>query len=402
MAPAAGPDTRTTSLSGTRPSGWAPVSGSGDAPARGIRDDESDPPRVSFAHELQACGRVRVGRHHDVLQPLAETRFDRALVSAIDLDEVGDRSHLADDVRRFREDRPGAVAVLGARGVELLERVQPRQQRRELVLARAKLERACLAIGAGARELRFAVRALDAKIVHRRRPPGTDRPMRRRVRPPRAEPPRRGRDPRSPGRRSARPSALAPRSRAPWRGAAPWRHSPPRTPRCAPLRRLTPAPRSGAAPRRSVVSSAARVRAASSRSTAARAAASRRASSSTRAGSCRASSARTSVSIDAAAAASCSICCRSNAICCWSRPISSSLACAVSRAAVVCPSASISSRRSRSSDASSSATCAAAAVSRSRAVPAPYARPRSRGRASLYFSANCTFSQRRSSSRSRL
>ena len=68
-----------------------------------------------------------MGLDDHVLQQLAEGGFDRALVMAVDLEVVGDRAHVCDlGRRRLGEDQPGAVAVLGARGIELLERFQPR------------------------------------------------------------------------------------------------------------------------------------------------------------------------------------------------------------------------------------------------------------------------------------
>ena len=58
---------------------------------------------------------------HDVLQEIAEAGFDRTLVASVDLEVVGDRSHLVDVAIRFGEDQARAVAVLRARRVELFE-----------------------------------------------------------------------------------------------------------------------------------------------------------------------------------------------------------------------------------------------------------------------------------------
>ena len=63
--------------------------------------------------------------------------------------------------------RPRGVAVPGARGVELFERLQPRVEPGELVLARAHRPRAPFVLDARAGQLRLARRAGDARRLDR-------------------------------------------------------------------------------------------------------------------------------------------------------------------------------------------------------------------------------------------
>ena len=136
--------------------------------AAAVRDHEAHAPGVAIAREPQARRGVRVRGDDDVLQRFAQAGFDRTLVAAVDLEIVGDRSHLSDVLGRLGEDGAGAVAILRASGVELLERGQAREERGEIVLAGAQLGRAAVAIGSRADELRFAGGAIDAQLLHRR------------------------------------------------------------------------------------------------------------------------------------------------------------------------------------------------------------------------------------------
>ncbi len=129
---------------------------------------ESDAAGIALADEPQSGGGMGLRLDDDVLQPFAEAGFDGALVPPIDLEIVGDRSHLADALGRLGENGACSVAVLGAGGIDLLERRQTRDQRRELVLASSQLEPAGVALRPRLRQHGFARRALAAQLIQRR------------------------------------------------------------------------------------------------------------------------------------------------------------------------------------------------------------------------------------------
>ena len=138
-----------------------------DRRRRLVRHEEADAPGVPLLGEAQSCRSLLVGADDNVLEEIAETGFDRALVAAVDLEIVGHRPDLADIAIGLGEDQPGAVAVLGACGVELLERPQPRGDAGDLLLRRAEIPGAALPRRSRRRQLRLAGRPLDAQKIHR-------------------------------------------------------------------------------------------------------------------------------------------------------------------------------------------------------------------------------------------
>ena len=78
---------------------------------------------------------------------------------------------MTDVFRRLGENRPRTVAILSAGRVELFERRQPGEKCRQIVLTRAELGCAAVAIRARADELRLARQAIDVQDVHRRTRP---------------------------------------------------------------------------------------------------------------------------------------------------------------------------------------------------------------------------------------
>src|SRR5262249_57227851 len=99
----------------------------------------------------------------DVLEEIAEAGLDGALVACLDLEVVGDGALLIHRAVGLHEYGSRGIAIPGARGVELFERLQTRLEPRELVLARAHRSRAPLVLDARAGELRLARRARDPR-----------------------------------------------------------------------------------------------------------------------------------------------------------------------------------------------------------------------------------------------
>jgi len=116
------------------------------------RDQEPATAGVGFADDLEARGRVLRTFDHHVLQQIAETRLDRALVAGFDFEVIGDGALLVDLAVGLRQHRTRRVAVTGAGRLELLERFQPCFDARELVLARTDRSRAPLVLDARARQ----------------------------------------------------------------------------------------------------------------------------------------------------------------------------------------------------------------------------------------------------------
>ena len=105
--------------------------------------------------------------HDHVLQQIAEAGVDGTLVFLVDFDVVGDGPEMGDGVARVGEDDARPIAVLGARGVELFEGLQARDDPGELVLARADVLAERLAAAPRDRQLRLAGRAFDVQGLHR-------------------------------------------------------------------------------------------------------------------------------------------------------------------------------------------------------------------------------------------
>ena len=88
----------------------------------GGRHQESAAAGARLAYELEAGTRLMWLFDDHVLEQIAETRLDRALVAGVDVEVVGNRTHLTDRAVRLGEHRTWRVAVPGARGFELFER----------------------------------------------------------------------------------------------------------------------------------------------------------------------------------------------------------------------------------------------------------------------------------------
>ncbi len=129
---------------------------------RGADDEEAAAAGVVLAHEREAARRLVVVGHEHVLQQVAEVRLDGALVSAVDLEAVGQRSELADARRLVGQQEPRGVAVLRAGGFELLERRQPRLHAGQLLLAGAGVLAKLLVLVPGVGQLRLAGLTLGA------------------------------------------------------------------------------------------------------------------------------------------------------------------------------------------------------------------------------------------------
>ena len=127
------------------------------------RDQEAASSCAGFLNHPESRGGVLRTLDDDVLQEIAETRLDRPLVSRFHLEVIGDGAVLVDGAVRLRQDGPRSIAESGARRIELLERFQPRLEAGELVLARANRSRAPVVFDTGARELRFARGASNAR-----------------------------------------------------------------------------------------------------------------------------------------------------------------------------------------------------------------------------------------------
>ena len=96
-----------------------------------------------------------------VLQQIAEARFDRALVPAVDFEIVRNRALLADMAIGLHQHHPRGVAELGAAGGQLFERREPSLERASSCSRDADVARARLMLAAAAGQLGFARRPLD-------------------------------------------------------------------------------------------------------------------------------------------------------------------------------------------------------------------------------------------------
>ena len=73
-------------------------------------------------------------RNDHVLKTLAEAGLDSAFETLVDLEIIRHRPQMT-KVGGFGKQRPGCITVLGARRVELFERLEARDERGEIVLA---------------------------------------------------------------------------------------------------------------------------------------------------------------------------------------------------------------------------------------------------------------------------
>ena len=93
-----------------------------------------------------------------MLHEFAETRRHRGLVVAVHFEGVGNGAEVRDTTLAGGQQQTRAFAVLGARGVEFLERLQSGLQSRHLALARTEVALAPFALDAGRAERRLARR----------------------------------------------------------------------------------------------------------------------------------------------------------------------------------------------------------------------------------------------------
>ncbi len=133
-----------------------------------IDDDEAAAAGVVLADQSEAARRLVVAFDDDMLQQIAKTGLDRALVAAVDVEVVGDSTLLADFPVRLDEHHTRRVAEFPARGLELHQRRQPRLAAGELVFAFAHAAQAILVFGSCRDQFRFARRRLEPDLLERR------------------------------------------------------------------------------------------------------------------------------------------------------------------------------------------------------------------------------------------
>ena len=131
----------------------------------GPSHDETAAAGVFLANQLQSGRHVFEALDQHVLKQVAHARFDRALVLGLDLDEVGERAHLADLAVGVDQDQACRIGEPGAMRVDLFQRVQARGHRGQVVLARTHVARPPFVLDAGAGQLRLARRARDLRGV---------------------------------------------------------------------------------------------------------------------------------------------------------------------------------------------------------------------------------------------
>ena len=165
---------RTTSRSGINPAGSTPRNPAVDPGGARFQHDEAASADVFLANQIQAGLRLLVGRDHDVLEQIAETRFDRALVFRLDIEIVGDRALLADMAVGLREHHARRLGVAGSRFSSSVSDARRAGQARELALPRPQVVRLPLELDAGGGQLGFArglrVQRRFGRPLARRRP----------------------------------------------------------------------------------------------------------------------------------------------------------------------------------------------------------------------------------------
>ena len=126
-------------------------------------DDESAAAGVFLADQFQAGRDVLEPLDEHVLQQVAETRLDGALVPRLDLDEVRHRAHLPDPAVGVDEHHARRIGEAAAMRVDFLERVQARGHAGELLLARADIARSPFVLEPRARQFGFTRRPGHAR-----------------------------------------------------------------------------------------------------------------------------------------------------------------------------------------------------------------------------------------------
>ncbi len=103
-----------------------------------------------------------------VLEQIAETCFDRALVSTVHLEKVCNRALLADVAVRLHEHHPGGITEIRTTRGQLLERREPALDGGQLLLARSQVSRALFVLASRQRELRAPLRQILCDSLQRR------------------------------------------------------------------------------------------------------------------------------------------------------------------------------------------------------------------------------------------
>ncbi len=103
-----------------------------------------------------------------MLEQIAEACFDGTLVAGAHFEIIGDRALLTDFAIGLCEHGARRVVVLGACGFELLQRLQPRFEASQLLLACPDRTRPPVVLDSRAGQLRFAGRARNARLLQRR------------------------------------------------------------------------------------------------------------------------------------------------------------------------------------------------------------------------------------------
>ena len=98
----------------------------------GLSDDKAGAAGILLSNQLESGRHVFEAFNQDVLQQLAEARFDCPLVARLDFDEIRQRAHLPDPAVGIYEHHARRVRKSGAMRVDLFERPEPPGDRRQL------------------------------------------------------------------------------------------------------------------------------------------------------------------------------------------------------------------------------------------------------------------------------
>ena len=107
--------------------------------AIGPADHEPATAGIFLPDQLQPGRDVFEPLDEDVLQQVAETRLDGALVPRLDFDEVRHRAHLPDLAVGVDEHHPRRIRETASMRIDFFERVQARGHAGQLLLAGANL-----------------------------------------------------------------------------------------------------------------------------------------------------------------------------------------------------------------------------------------------------------------------
>src|SRR5262249_9224015 len=111
----------------------------GQRPAAGLRantgDEKSAAARLLLSNDVKPGGRLFRLFDDYVLQQFAEAGFHGAFVASLHFQIIGNRSALSDLAISRGQERAGRITIRRAARVKFLERLQPRFQTGELMLA---------------------------------------------------------------------------------------------------------------------------------------------------------------------------------------------------------------------------------------------------------------------------